>query len=105
MMTILRNIIAVLILVAIGYFVYNYYGMAQQTVGVQGASTQKAQVITENVQSDLNEQADKAADSASQVTVGEIVGFFTRFQKIPEDIENARIYTQEQIENFTNREK
>lgn len=105
MISILRNIIGVLLLCAIAYFVYNYYGTAQSAVGVKGASTEKAQEITENVKSDLDKQADQAAESASQVTVGEIVGFFGRFQKIPEDISNTRQYLEGQAENLINREK
>lgn len=105
MISVFRSIIGVLLLCAIAYFVYNYYGTAQSAVGVKGASTEKAQEITESVKSDLDQQADKAAESASQVTVGEIVGFFARFQKIPEDISNVRQYLESQTENLMNREK
>lgn len=105
MTSVLRSLVAVVILGAIVYGVYNYYGMAQNAVGVKGASTQKAQEITESVKSDLDQQADKAAESASQVTVGEIVGYFARFQKIPEDISNARSYLESQTENLINKGK
>lgn len=103
MKSLFRTLIAVVLLGAIAYLVYNYYGVVQNAVGVKGASTQKAQEVTESVKSDLNQQADKAAESASQVTVGEIVGFFTRFQKIPEDVSNARSYLESQAESLMNR--
>lgn len=102
MITVLRNIIAVLMLCAVIYLVSNYYGVAQETVGVKGVSTDKAQEIQEDIQSDLSKQADAAAENANALTVGEIIEFFGRFQKIPEDINNAREYTEEQINNFTN---
>jgi hypothetical protein len=105
MKSVLRSIIGLLMLCAIAYLVYNYYGTAQSAVGVKGASTEKAQEITENVKSDLDKQADKAAESASQVTVGEIVGFFGRFQKIPEDVANARQYVEGQVNSLTNKEE
>ena len=104
-MSVLRNLLAVIVLVAIIYGVSNYYGLAQQTVGVKGASTQKAEEVSTEIQSDLGKQAEKAADSASSVTVGDIIGFFGRFQKIPEDLQNIKEYSEEQINNFTNKEK
>ncbi len=104
-MSVLRNIIAFLVLAAIVYAVSNYYGIAQQTVGVKGASTEKAQEVSNEIQSDIGKQAEKAADSASDVTVGDIFGFLQRFQKIPQDLQNAREYSEDQLNNFTNREK
>jgi hypothetical protein len=105
MVTVLRNIIAVVMLCAVIYLVSNYYDLAQETVGVKGVSTDKAQEIQEDIQSDLGKQADAAAENANALTVGEIIGFFGRFQKIPEDINNAREYAEEQIGNLTNKEK
>ncbi len=109
MVTILKNIIGVLLLVGVIYFVSNYFGLVQETVGVKGASTEKAEEISEEIQSDINKQAEKAADNASNVTVGEIITFFGRFQKIPEDIANVQEYSVNQInnvrENLTNKEK
>ncbi len=104
-MSVLRNLLAFLVLAAIVYGVSNYYGLAQQTVGVKGASTQKAQEVSGEIQSDIGQQAEKAADSASNVTIGDIIGFFQRFQKIPEDLQSVRDYSEEQLHNITNREK
>ncbi len=109
MLTVLKNIIGVVLLVAVVYFVSNYFGLVQETVGVKGASTEKAEEISEEIQSDINKQAEKAADNASNVTVGEIVDFFGRFQKIPEDIANVQEYSINQInslrEDLSSKEK
>lgn len=105
MQTLLRNIIGVLMLCAVVYLVSNYYGTAQEMAGVKGASTDKAQEITQDIQSDIGKQAETVAENTNNLTVGEIVDFFTRFQKIPEDIGNAQEYLQGQVKNFTNKEK
>ncbi|MBA3723932.1 MAG: hypothetical protein H0W89_03480 [Candidatus Levybacteria bacterium] len=109
MLTVLKNIIGVVLLIGVVYVVSNYFGLVQETVGVKGASTEKAEEISEEIQSDINKEAEKAADNASNVTVGEIINFFGRFQKIPEDIANVQEYSIEQInnvrENFSSKEK
>lgn len=99
MQTLLRNIIGVLLICAVIYLVSNHYGTAQEMAGVKGASTDKAQEISEDIQSDLVKQAETVAENTNNLTVGEIVGFFTRFQKIPEDIGNAQEYLQGQADN------
>lgn len=106
MLTVLKNIVGVVLLVGVVYIVSNYFGLVQETVGVKGASTEKAEEISEEIQSDINKEAEKAADNASNVTVGEIITFFGRFQKIPEDINNAKEYGQAQIDSvLKSREK
>jgi ferritin-like protein len=105
MLTLLRNVIAVLLLCVVVYLVTNYYGTAQEMAGVKGMSTEKAKEVSQDIQNDLGKQAESVAENTNNLTVGEIVGFFTRFQKIPEDISNAQEYLQGQVENFTNREK
>ncbi len=106
MKVILRNIIAVVVLVALVYFVTNYYGLLQQQVGVQGVSTQRAEEISTNITTDIGSQVEVAKEKALEVKVGEIVEVLSRFQKIPQDIKNVNEYFQEQIDNvLQSREK
>lgn len=100
---ILRNLIAVIALIVIGFIVTNYYGSLQQTVGVKGVNTNKAQEITEDLSSDVGQQVDNAAEKAGEVKVNDVVAFFQRFQKIPEDISNMKTYVTEQVEHYRNR--
>lgn len=100
---ILRNVIALVVLIAIGFIVTNYYGSLQETVGVKGVNTQKAQEITNDISSDVGQQVDTAAEKAGEVKVNDIVSFFHRFQKIPEDFNNMKTYVTEQVENFRER--
>lgn len=90
---------------AIIYSVNNYYGLVQSTIGVKGANTDRAHEISDDIKSDISKQADSAATNASNVKVGDVFGFFARFQKIPEDLNNAKDYTLKQFENLTHRDK
>jgi hypothetical protein len=103
MMTVLRTIIGVVLIVAIGYFITNYSGMLQQQIGVKGASTDKAHEVSKQISNDVGQEVDAAKDKAMDVKVKDVVGFFNRFQKIPEDVNSARNYVQEQIDNVIKR--
>lgn len=98
-----RNLIAVIALVVIGFIVTNYYGSLQQTVGVKGVNTHKAQEITEDLSTDVGDQIDGAAEKAGEVKVNDVVGFFQRFQKIPEDFNNMKSYVTEKVAHFRDR--
>lgn len=100
MRTHFRNVIAVVVLIAIIYGVTNYAGQIQQQVGVKGASTQRAQGIAGQISHDVGSQVDAAKQQAMHVSLSDVVGYLSRFQKVPEDINNIKNYVQTQANNM-----
>ena len=98
-MTVLRTIMGVVLLVGVGYFVTNYSSLVKEQAGVKGAHTERAEEITTEIGSDLNQHVDAARDQAMKITVQDVVDFFGRFQKIPEDVTNAQQYVEDQFGN------
>lgn len=97
MKTVLRNTLAVAAIIVIISFATNYSGLIKEQVGVKGASTDRAQEISQEIGSDINEHVNDAKEQALQVNVKDVIDFFGRFQKIPEDVTNAKEYVQDQV--------
>lgn len=97
----LRNIIAVLVLIAIVYGVTNYAGQIQEQIGVKGASTSRAQEIAGRIGSDVSSQAAAAKNQAMHVSLSDIFNYLSRFQRIPQDANTIKNYVQKQINGFT----
>ena len=95
----LRNLIAVLVLVAVVYGITNYAGQIQQQVGVKGASTSRAQEIAGQIGNDVGSQAGSVEKQAMQVKVSDIVNGLSRFQRIPQDANSIKNYVQTQVGN------
>jgi hypothetical protein len=95
----LRNLIAVLVLIAIVYFATNYAGQLQQQVGVKGASTSRAQEIAGQIGGDVNSQVGSAEQQLMQVKVSDIVNGLSRFQRVPQDVTSIKDYVQTQANN------
>jgi hypothetical protein len=95
----LRNVIAVIALIAVVYIVTNYSGMIQQQIGVKGASTMRAQGIAGQISNDVGTQVDAAKDQAMHVNLSDVVNYFSRFQRVPQDINTIKNFTQDQINN------
>jgi len=95
----LRNLIAVLVLIAIIYFVTNYAGQLQQQVGVKGASTSRAQEIAGQIGNDVNSQVGSAEQQLMQVKISDIVNGLSRFQRVPQDATSIKNYLQSQANN------
>ena len=96
----LRNLIAVLVLIAIIYFATNYAGQLQQQVGVKGASTSRAQEIAGQIGNDVNSQAGSAEKQLMQVKISDIVNGLSRFQRVPQDANSIKNYLQTQANNM-----
>lgn len=105
MKTLFRNFIAFTALIAIVYFVTNYYGSIQETIGVKGMSTQKAQEITKDINKDISKEIHNAGEKIGEIKISDIIAGLSRFQKIPQDFTNTKEYIEEQIELFRNKEK
>jgi len=99
MKNVLRNIIAIVALVAVIYFVTNYAGQLQQQVGVKGASTSRAQGIAGQIGNDVGSQVGAAEKQLMQVKVSDIVKGLSRFQRIPQDVNSIKSFAQDQVNN------
>jgi len=95
----LRNFIAVVALIVVVYLVTHYSGMLQKQVGVKGASTVRGQEIAGQVAQDIGTQVDAAKDQAMHVSLSDVVTYFSRFQRVPKDINDIKNFTQDQINN------
>jgi hypothetical protein len=99
MKTVLRNIIAIVVLAAIVYFATNYVGLLQQ-VGVKGASTSRAKDIAGKVSNDAGSAIGTAENQLMQMKVSDIVNTLSRFQRVPQDINSIRSFAQDQVNNM-----
>jgi len=93
----LRNVIAFVALIVVVYLVTNYSGMVQQKIGVKGASTIRGQQIAGKVATDVGTQVDAAKDQAMHVSLSDVMNYFSRFQRVPQDINSIKNYAQEQV--------
>lgn len=100
MRTHLRNVIAVVMLVAVIYFVTNYAGQVQQQIGVKGASTSRAQGIAGHIASDVGTQVSSAEKQAMKMNISDFVSSLSRFQRIPRDINDIKNYAQSQVNDM-----
>ncbi|MGH7204426.1 MAG: hypothetical protein ACREHC_08335 [Candidatus Levyibacteriota bacterium] len=99
-MKVLRSIIAVVLLIAIVYFVSQYSGLIQEKIGVKGASTSRAQEIGGQISSDVGKQVDTAKNQAMHVSLSDVMNYLSRFQRIPQDVNNAKDYVGQQYSNM-----
>jgi predicted ribonuclease toxin of YeeF-YezG toxin-antitoxin module len=88
---------AVLALIVVVFLVTNYSGIIQQQIGVKGASTERGQNIAGQISHDVGTQVNAAKDQAMHLNLSEIVNYFSRFQRVPQDINTIKNYAQEQV--------
>ncbi|MGI8420455.1 MAG: hypothetical protein ACR2LN_07505 [Candidatus Levyibacteriota bacterium] len=103
-MKVLRSIIAVVLLIAIVYFVSQYSGLIQEKIGVKGASTSRAQEIGGQISNDVGKQVDTAKNQAMHVSISDVMSYLSRFQRIPQDVNNAKDYVGQQYTNMVESE-
>jgi hypothetical protein len=105
----LKNISLIVALIVVVYLVGNNVGMVKSTImqamnipgsSVQGISTQKAEVISEKIKSDLGKQAGVAQEYLLNLSLGDALEVVSRLQKIPKDFQSIKEYSQEQIDNM-----
>lgn len=99
-MKVLRTVIACLVLIAMVYFISQYAGEMQQKIGVKGASTSRAQEIGNQLSQDIGDGVDAAQKQAMHVTLQDVVDYFSRFKRIPQDIVGAKEYVTQQYKNM-----
>jgi len=107
----LKNIVLVLALVVAVYLVANYGGSLKNqalallhipdTSSVKGASTQRAQEISDKFKSDLGSEFENIASQAMNLKAADAINGLSRLQKIPRDINSIKQFTQEQIKTYT----
>jgi hypothetical protein len=95
--TVLRNLIALLILAGIVYFATNYVGALQQQAGVKGASTSRAKEISGQIGNDIGSQIDSAEKQIMELKVSDIVNGLSRFQRVPQDVNGIKNFVQKQV--------
>lgn len=97
-----------ILFVGIVFFIANYaeFGKSQVLAllhipgsSVQGASTQRAQEISQQFSSDIGKQVESVKEQAMEIKIGDIIGFFARLQKIPQDIGTMESVVREHIVN------
>lgn len=110
MRSVLKNVSLLAALVVVVYLVANYAGSAKTRIfsmldipgsSVKGASTEKAEEISEKFKSDIGEQVSLLQKQALNVTLGDAITVVSRLQKIPQDFQTLQEYTTTQLENFT----
>jgi len=114
MRTIVKNISLILALVAVVYLVANYTGIAQTKVmdllhisgsSVQGASTQRAQEVSEKMRSDLASLANEATGQILNIRVSDVISGASRLQKIPHDVNAVKEFAKEQLDSMLKSKK
>lgn len=105
----LKNISLLAALVIIVYLVSSHAGQVKSVLfslfnlpdeSVMGASTIRAQEVSEKFKSDINGQLGILQEQALNFTLGDAITVVGRLQKIPQDFHSIQEYTSQQIENF-----
>jgi hypothetical protein len=104
-MKVLRSVIAIVVLIAVVYFVSQYAGVFQEKIGVKGANTSRAQEIGGQLTSDVGQQVGAVQNQAMHVSLSDVMNYLSRFQKIPNDINNAKDYVGQQYVNLTSKKE
>lgn len=100
-----KNISVVIALVVVVYLVANYGGSLKNQImsqlgiagsSVKGASTSRAQEISDKFKSDLSSQADLLVNQVLNLKVSDAIDGFSRLQKIPRDAHSLQTYIQSQ---------
>jgi TolA-binding protein len=96
MKSIFRNCIAIIVLVGVVYYVTNYSAVVQEQIGVKGASTSRAKEIAGQLSNDVGTQVNSAEKQLLQMKVSDIINGLSRFQRVPQDVNNIKNYVQTQ---------
>ena len=102
----LKNLSLLIALVGVVYLIANYGGSVKNRIfdtfnipgsSVKGASTQKAEEVSKTLKEDLGEQFEIVKEQALKFSLGDAFTTVSRLQKIPQDFQSIKEYTQEQI--------
>ena len=114
MKRLIRHILSFAVIIGIVYFVVNYSGPVKDKFltllhlssnSVKGASTKRAETISGQIKSDVNNQIDSIKNQALNVKVSDLMNTVSRLQKIPHDINSVENYFKDQLTNLTKTKK
>ena len=108
-LTIIKNALVIVFLVVGVYFIANFAGPVKNEVmgmlnmpgsSVKGASTKKAERLSDKLGSDINAQLANVEQQFLQLTVMDALNGIARLQRVPQDVRSVSDYTREQIDNM-----
>lgn len=108
-LTVIKNALVIAFLVVGVYLIANFAGPVKNEVmgmlnmpgsSVKGASTKKAEEVTQTISDNLNEQLLQLQYQVLNVSIGDAVNTVSRFQKVPQDAQHISEYAQEQLHNM-----
>ncbi len=101
----LKNFVLIIALIAVVYIIGNYNGLAREQLfavlkipesSVKGASTERAQEISDQFKSDLTKQTLVLEGQILNLRVSDAISILSRVQKIPQDIHSIQEYINDQ---------
>lgn len=105
----IKNAFLIIFLIVGVYFIANFGGIIQSQLfslfsipgaDVQGVSTKKAEQISSQIGSNVNDHVENATNQALNVRLGDALSTLSRVQKIPQDMGNIGAYVKEQIDTM-----
>lgn len=106
MLKLIRHVLTLILIIGIGYFIITYSGPVKDKFmtlfhlsagSVKGASTSRANALTGQIKSDINNQVGSLEKQALNIKISDIVQVLSRLQKIPRDINSLENYLTAQI--------
>lgn len=72
---------------------------------VKGASTERAEELSEKFKSDLSNQFVILQEQVLNLTLGDVINGLVRLQKIPQDFHSLQEFTKEQLNDMVKSRK
>jgi len=110
----IKNISLISALVLIIYFASYYSGFIKSEAmklfkipgsSVQGASTKKAEDVSEKIKSDIQDQLKILQKQVLNLTLGDAINSFSRLEKIQHDYNSLKNYSEEKINDMLKSKK
>lgn len=114
MRTFVKNILLIVALVLIVYFVSRYSGFIKSEAmklfnipgsSVQGVSTKKAEEISGKISSDVSKQLEIAQKQILDLTLSDVINSVSRVQKIKNDFDSLKDYTEDKVNDMLKSKK
>jgi hypothetical protein len=112
-LTALKNVSLILALVGVVYIVANHMSFIKDEVlsmvipetAVQGASTKRAEEISQKVKQDLVSQFGMVQERVLQIVIPDAIEEVSKLQKIPRDMKAIQEFSKEQIDTVLKSKK
>ena len=110
----LKNISLIIALILIVYFTANYSGFLKSEAmkllnvpgsSVQGASTKKAEKVSGKIKSDIEDQIQILQKQALNLTLSDAISSFSRLEKVRNDFNSLKDYTEEKVNDMLKSKK